>query len=183
MSTPASKDPSSDKEPQEDAPANFAKQVENPAVRAAMEAYEKEDSEEVKTQLMRALNEANFLTIVLTDEMRISHIDKEGNALLQPGSKIKTVTLKDDKGHVILPLFTDWDAINAFMGSGKQKAQFSAWAIYAGEAWKTVLEKEYAGVIINAGGKALPLVGNQVKFLHDKLMEDAQAALYKSDKE
>lgn len=180
MSTPSSEDPSTETPAEQAIPAGQPQHVENPAVRAAMEAYEKEDTEEVKTQLMHALNSANFLTVVLLDEVRISPIDDQGNAFIEAGSKVKTVTLKDNKGHKILPLFTDWKAINVFMAN--QKVQFSAWALYSGDAWKTILEKGYAGAIINAGGKALPLLSKQVKFLQDNLMAEVQAALYKDDK-
>ncbi len=135
--------------------------VTNPDLVAAMQRLKVDDGEETTNALLLALNQANFLVVVFTDEMNTTKSDEDGVVVVNEGSLIKVLTTTDSNGDMYLPLFTDWEAIGKRMDKPVNAFVFSSQ-----DAWHWALNMgEYQGIVINPAEDALPLNKELVEFL------------------
>lgn len=148
-----------------ESPVDLNKPVENPELSLAIERLVSDQSDAAKDHLLAALNQANYLAVIITDEMHTSEIDEDGKTVIEAGSKIKIVTTNDERGNAFLPLFTDWPAIRQYIQDG---LEVSTLVLPAYQAWDMALSGNYHGVVVNPGGNALPLNAGQIAFLRDQ---------------
>lgn len=142
-----------------EAPVDLNKPVENQALSSAIDALANDPTESNKSHLVSALNKANLLAAILTDEMTTTE-QAPGQMTIQAGSRIKFLTAGKD-GQTFLPLFTDWEAIRAYTD-----LNVSAMVPPSIEAWCFALQGgAYDGVVINPAHNALPLDHQMLQFL------------------
>ena len=66
---------------------------------------------------MNEINKANFLVLILTDEMKTAN--KESQTTIEKNSLIKFLNCFDKDNNPYLPAFTDWNEIH-FMVTTKK---------------------------------------------------------------
>ncbi|MFM5039389.1 SseB family protein [Aeromonas veronii] len=137
------------------------KPVENPALEAAIFRHRVERTEDSSIEVGRALNAANYLVPVVTDEIAYS---KTGDHLvtIEAGSVIKFMVCENTNGERFLPAFTSWHEIRLWAGNDA-----NAFVMGAHELWIFALDDSntYAGVVINPASSPWTLLPQNVQAL------------------
>jgi len=132
-------------------PVDLDVPVTNSLLKTALAERMQGFSPEKERSLVHALATANYLVVILTDEMKVTPASVPGQATIGAGSRIKFLCCSNAKNESILPAFTDWDEIKAWT-----KEDVGTLVMPASQLWDFVL-KNYAGVVINPAGNALEL--------------------------
>jgi hypothetical protein len=123
------------------------KPVENPKLRAAMDAYLKSKNLSTETDLGLQLNSAIFLVVIISDEMHTTPVDLKGHTTITKGSLLKFPYCYSKENDPFLPVFTDWKEIRYWTDQN-----VSAIVMPAKELWDFALGIENTfGVVINPG--------------------------------
>ena len=134
-------------------PVDLNKPVENPELVRAIDAFMTHQTEQTQRNLEIELRKATYLLPFLADnEFHASEPDSEGQAVIEKDSLMKILLTSDAQDNPLLPLFTDWGQIGAWT-----KEAVNTLVLPAKDAWAFALNGQYAGVVINPGGHALPL--------------------------
>jgi hypothetical protein len=142
-------------------PVDLDTPVTNPRLVAAISSFAANRGSEQLNALLTELNSAVYLVATILDEANISATDTPGNIVFEAGSLIKVVSTSDADGNGLLPLFTDWDAIQQFTPDPVQTL-----VMPASDAWAFALDG-YDGVVLNPAGSSLPLSRTQVEVLRE----------------
>jgi len=130
--------------------------VTNPNLSQAIDRVAVENTSEAKQALFGELNKANYLVAIFDDEMHISDPNNDGHTVIEKGSRIKVINATDSEGNMMLPLFTDWEALRAYTDHLGQAV--NSMIFPPQNAWSWVLSQDdYRGAVINPAGNALPL--------------------------
>ena len=124
---------------------NVNQQVENPSLVASIDVHHKQQSTESAAALIQELRSAHFLAPMDPTELGLH----EG--LTQDESKLAVALMTTDDGSVLLPLFTDLEHFS------KNAPEMSGLVLEAMDAYAFAISSEFDGVVINPGGKALPV--------------------------
>lgn len=134
-------------------PVDLNKPIENPELVKAIDALMTYTSEQTQRNLEIELRKAVYLLPFLADNnFHASEPDSEGRAIIEKDSLMKVLLASDAQSNPLLPLFTDWVHIGAWT-----KEAVNTLVLPAKDAWDFALNGQYAGVVINPGGNALPL--------------------------
>lgn len=146
--------------------------VENPELVRAIAQLAEDGSEETQKALWGQLHHAVFLVPTLPDEIELAPDEEEGRATLLEGSILQFLAGEQD-GQSYLLVFTDWQALREFTDR-----EVGAVVMTAEEAWQFALEHDiYDGVVINAGGTALPLERHQLEAMVHQSVENPDLVL------
>ena len=141
------------------APVDLNKPVENPALLSAIDAMADEPTDSNRSKLLLALNGANLLAAILTDEM-ITAETAPGQTIIKAGSLIKFLTAGKD-GQSYLSLFTDWNALRTYTNFN-----VSAMIFPSLDAWQFALQgNTYDGVVVNPAHNAVSLNRQLLQYL------------------
>lgn len=142
------------------------KEVTNPGLIAAIAKLETDSSEEAQMDLGDELQNATYLLPVFNDAEELENTSEED----EDEAPIQLLVCTNDDGTEFIPLFTDVDALNAWV-----KEPVNAMIFSADEAWDLILSQDdCGGAVINPGGQTLELDREQVELLYDALMEECE---------
>ena len=125
--------------------------IENPALVAAINALQEDNSEAAQQELTNQLQNAGFLLPVSGEPSEEEDDDNE----------LQLIVCTDDEGLEFLPLFTDVASLKNWADETT-----SAMAIDSSEAWEYVLSApEFAGAVINPADASIAIPRDQVEIL------------------
>lgn len=134
-------------------PVDLNRPIENPELVKAIDAFMTHNSEQTRRDVDIELRRAVYLLPFLADDdFHASEPDSEGQAVIEKDSLMKILLASDAQDNPLLPLFTDWMQIGAWT-----KETVNTLVLPAKDAWAFALDGQYAGVVLNPGGNALPL--------------------------
>ena len=142
--------------------------VENPALLAAIERLDQDATEEAQKAVWAELRRAVFLVPTLAEGMELEP-ESEGKATLPEGTLIHFLAGEQD-GKSYLMVFTDLKSIRDYTDLAVK-----AMILPAEEAWDFALGAgSYDGLVINPGGKALPLERHQLEAMVRQSVENPE---------
>ena len=142
-------------------PVDLNQPVVNPDLVNAIAAFANQRGPETLLQLQMQLGRAVYLVPMLTDAAVPSPAGPAGQITFQQGSQLKLLTCQDPDGRSVLPLFTDWQQIQAWTDE-----PVSTLVLPASDAWTFIIrEGSFAGAVINPAGMALPLNSSLIQDL------------------
>ena len=138
-------------------PLDLNQPVANPALTAALDALIQADTPATRQQVAEQLEQATYLVAILDNELRSTPGQAPGQVTLQAGSRFGVLTCDDGEGGLVLPVFTDWEAVRSWTDR-----PVSALVMPAGEAWQFAQAGSYAGVIVNPANQGIFLAAEVV---------------------
>lgn len=141
-------------------PVDLDRPLENPELKAAIQACFSSPTPEHRRVMAVRLCRANYLVASLVDEGGLQINPSTGAAHLAGGSKIGFLSIADDAGKRYLPLFTDWDELRAYTSD-----KVAGMVLPADQAWDMITSApaDYDGVIINPAGQLVKMMADQVR--------------------
>jgi hypothetical protein len=143
------------------------KPIENPDLKKSFELFESNKSENNLKTVLNELVKANFLVLVITDEMKISNNGKDNENFVEKGSSIKFLNCYDQNQKPFLPIFTDWQEADLWLK--KRDINISAFIMTTIEAFEFATNSKVSnGVIINPGSIGWEMNKEQLRnFIRD----------------
>ncbi|MGI4873690.1 MAG: SseB family protein [Janthinobacterium lividum] len=119
--------------------------ITNPVLVAAFDALVRHDTPDTRLQVGLELEKANFLVAMFDDELKLTKERGSPGVSIAAGSLLKVLTCITPDGKVLLPLFTDWEALRAYTTE-----PLAGWIMPAAQAWEFALQDDtYAGAVVN----------------------------------
>lgn len=129
-------------------PVDLNKPVSNPDLVAAISAFMRSRTRINIESLQRELNRAVYLLPTIMDDGAMEQ-SAPGQMTIRAGSKLKIPVVGDQEPY--LPLFTDWEALRAWI-----QVPVSGMVVPADQAWDLAMSN-YAGAAVNPGTLTLSL--------------------------
>lgn len=118
--------------------------MENPRLKEALAAHEKQRSQQTHIRLLQELNTARYLASCQDDAVRYATDPATGSRTIDPESRFKILMASAPNGQPLLALFTDYAELSTWV-NGKATA---SWSFRAQEAW-AFAQSASVGVIVN----------------------------------
>jgi hypothetical protein len=148
-----------------ESPVDLNKPVENPILKKAINAYRANQNIRTQKDLGEALNSANYLIAIMTDEMTTTPSDTEGQVTINKGSLIKFINCFNENNECFLPAFTDWEEIRMWTTQ-----EVGTLVMPADHLWGFALQDDlYAGVVINPAGTLWTMSKDNIKALQEDM--------------
>ena len=128
-------------------PVDLNVPVTNPRLVAAILKHQKAQTNETAAELFSELKASVFLVAILLDKPPAQ--TSETQALFKKGDKIAIVEVLDNNDNRLLALFTDHSELKRFTNEAN-----STLVMPAKDAMTFVLEKEFAGLVVNPASEA-----------------------------
>ncbi|MGI9166891.1 MAG: SseB family protein [Pyrinomonadaceae bacterium] len=135
--------------------------VTNPRFVSAIRKHQIGPTNETAAELIGELKESVLLVAIILDKplAKVS----EGQVLFKKGDTFAVVTVTDDSDNRLLALFTDHPELQRFTNQAN-----STLVMPAEEAMTFVLEKGYAGLVVNPASDATLTVGCAIYSQHSR---------------
>ena len=145
---------------------NLNEKVTNPNLKSAIELLKKSETKESKILFFTELNQSRYLIPIVANSIETDGSTEDIKKIKQ-GSLIKFIAVKGSDGKLILPAFTDWDAIKKYIKQPVDVVVFEPKKI-----WSFVLQMgDYNGVILNPGTDNIPLEVGLIGYLNSVLYQ------------
>jgi len=120
--------------------------VTNDDLKKAISDFRSQNIKAYYEKLLVTVKRANFLAIIYNDELEIA-TGENGQTIMKQGSLLKFHLLKDNAGHLIFPLFTDWEEIKLLI---KDLKGIGGIVMPADQAYNFILtQPSYFSAVIN----------------------------------
>ena len=145
--------------------------IENPKLVAAINRLSTDNSQKAKDELVKELNDATYLVLVLSDENKYSTQKHEGKVYIEGSENKKLLISADANINQYLELYTDVDAIERCRNTLSKETS----VMQASDVWELILKRDDSiGAIVNPCNDSIPLSRDQVERLYSEINKTNQ---------